>query len=178
MQFDNFTIRPITREDAQSYYRFITENRERIARYFPDTAAGNTSLDTTISFIAHRLGLWSGKEAFYYVICDNGTGDIIGSLYIKNFDWNALKCELSFFIDRKYEGKGVTTKAVGLMADHCFRELQMNKIFLRIAENNIPSRRVAEKNGFAAEGILRQDFKTPDGEWIDLVYYGLLNPHH
>jgi ribosomal-protein-serine acetyltransferase len=177
MHFDNFTIRPICKEDTENYFRFITENRERIARYFPDTTAGNTSLETTGMFIGHRLELWRGKEAFYYLICKDGTEDIIGSLYIKNFDWNALKCELSFFIDRRHEGKGITTKAVGVIVDHCFREMQLNKVFLRIAENNYSSRRVAEKNGFVAEGILRQDFKTLDGEWIDLVYYGLLNPH-
>ncbi|MCL5028997.1 MAG: GNAT family N-acetyltransferase [Bacteroidetes bacterium] len=51
----------------------------------------------------------------------------------------------------------------------------MNKVFLRIAEDNISSRRVAEKNGFIVEGILRQDFNISEGERIDVIYYGLLN---
>ena len=45
---------------------------------------------------------------------------------------------------------------------------------MRIAEDNLPSRRVAEKNSFVIEGTLRQDFKIAKGYWIDAVYYGLL----
>jgi RimJ/RimL family protein N-acetyltransferase len=50
----------------------------------------------------------------------------------------------------------------------------LNKIFMRIAEDNVSSRRVAEKNEFKIEGVLRKDFKTAEGKLIDVVYYGLI----
>jgi RimJ/RimL family protein N-acetyltransferase len=50
----------------------------------------------------------------------------------------------------------------------------MKKLFLRTHEKNIASRRVAEKNGFVMEGIIRNDYKTTSGVVVDLMYYGLL----
>lgn len=175
MNFDRFSIRPLTKEDAQNYFLLIENNRGRIAKYFPGVTVANKDIDSTVSFVAERIRLLEKGELISFVICDTVTQGIIGTVFLKNFDWNVQKCEISFFIDKKYESKGVTTKAVSLTVDHCFQQLHLNKVIMRIAEDNIPSRRVAEKNGFIAEGILRQDFKTSDGQFIDVVYYGLLN---
>jgi RimJ/RimL family protein N-acetyltransferase len=42
---------------------------------------------------------------------------------------------------------------------------------MRIAETNTGSKRVAEKNGFSKMGILKKDFRIPNGELIDLIYF-------
>jgi ribosomal-protein-serine acetyltransferase len=175
MNFDNFSIEPLEKEDAQNYFLLIENNRGRIVKYFPNVTMANRDIDSTVLFIAERIRLAEKKELFSYIVRDIDTEGIVGGVFLKNLDWHVQKCEFSFFIDGKYEGKGIMTKAVSLLADHCFRELRLNKVTMRIAEDNISSRRVAEKNGFVAEGILRQDFKTSEGEFIDVVYYGLLN---
>ena len=175
MNFENFTIRPISIDDAENYFHFVNSNGERIARYFSNVVTANNDLGSTTSFITERLALFEKAELLSFVVYDNLTQKIIGSIFIKNFDRNVQKCELSFFIDEHYGGNGIMTKAVAVMVDHCFSHLDINKVFLRIAADNLPSRRVAEKNGFVEEGTLRQDFKTPDGQLIDIVYYGLLN---
>jgi RimJ/RimL family protein N-acetyltransferase len=45
-------------------------------------------------------------------------------------------------------------------------------VFLRTHESNVGSRKVAERNGFKVEGIIRKDYKTTKGEIVDLLYYG------
>jgi ribosomal-protein-serine acetyltransferase len=175
MNFENFTIRSISIEDAQNYFQFVNSNKERIEKYFSNVVTANNDIASTMSFITERLALFEKAELLSFIVYDNLTKQIIGSIFVKNFDRNVQKCELSFFIDQNYEGKGITTKAIALMTNHCFLHLGINKVFLRIADDNISSKRVAEKNGFVVEGTLRQDFKTPDGQLIDIVYYGLLN---
>lgn len=174
MTFDNFLLRPIDTKDAEGYFALVDANRGRIARYFPNVAVENRDIGSTMLFVAERMRLAEKGELVSYVLWDGHSNRIAGSIFLKSFDRHVQKCELSFFIDHNYEGKGITTKAVALLAGHCFRELHLNKVYMRIAEDNIPSRRVAEKNGFMAEGILRQDFRTPAGDYIDVVYYGLL----
>lgn len=176
MDFDNFTIRNLMKEDASNFYFFIENNRERIAKYFPTTISAVKDTDSTISFIDGKIELSKKREFFYFIILDNEAGKIAGSVILKNFDWQVEKCEISYFIDRNYEGKGIMTKSLSVISEHCFKNLKLNKVFLRIAEDNFSSRKVAEKNGFIHEGILRQDFKISEGNWIDVVYYGLINP--
>ncbi len=55
-----------------------------------------------------------------------------------------------------------------------FNEVGLNKVYCRVAPNNIASNRVAQKNGFELEGVLKQEFRIQDGSLIDLNYYGLL----
>lgn len=174
MNFDNYTIRPIRKEDAENYFLFIEVNRNRIANYFPKTIAATPDLASTKLVVANNVALWEKRELLSFIICDNVTHKIIGTVLLKDFNPRVQKCEIGFFVDKSYEGKGIITKAVSLVIKHGFEHFQLNKIFMRIAENNISSRRVAEKNGFLAEGLLRQDFKTSAGQLIDVVYYGLL----
>jgi ribosomal-protein-serine acetyltransferase len=174
MDFDNFTIRPLCVEDAQEYFNFINDNRQRLSRYFPKTVTGTQSLESTTSFISDLLIQAENREFFPFIILNNIKKEIIGAIFIKDLDWKASKAELGFFIGWNYEGKGIITKSVALIVDHCFQTMNLNKIFMRIAVDNFASRRVAEKNKFIVEGILRHDFKDFEGELIDMVYYGLI----
>ncbi len=176
MNFANFTIRLLKKKDAGNFYLFIERNRERIARYFPTTVSSIKNIDSANLFISDKIKLSKKRESFYFIILDNHSMEITGAIILKNLDWSVEKCEIGYFIDKDNEGKGITSKALSLISDHCFHELKLHKIFLRIAEDNFPSRRVAEKNGFVQEGILRQDFKVSEGHWIDVIYYGLINP--
>lgn len=176
MKFDTFTIRTLAEKDASLYFSLIHQNKERLKDYFPKTLEANNTISATSVHIQERLELAEKRVLFTFIVSDNSTGNIIGSVFIKDLDWRIPKGELGFFIDKAYEGKGIITKSVSLITEHCFANLELNKVFMRIAEDNIASRRVAEKNNFQVEGILRKDFKTSDGKLIDLVYYGLIGP--
>ena len=175
MKFENYQIRPVEIKDVANYYLFINENKERISGYFPSTLSYNKDLESTTAFISDRISLWEKKEFLSFVIVDEHTQRIVGTVFLKDFDWNVKRCEFGFFIDGKYEGKGIISNAVSHVIKWCFSELSLHKIFMRIAIDNTASRRVAEKNNFVAEGILRDDFKTGEGVLVDIVYYGLLN---
>jgi len=177
MNFDHFTIKQLQKEDVLDYFQFIDSNRDRIAQYFPTTIEKIEDIESTDSYIASKIELSNKKESFYFIIIDTLKKKISGSLILKNLDWNVQKCEISYFIDKKYEGKGITTKALSQLTGYCFKELKLNKAYLRIAKDNSPSIRVAEKNGFEREGILHQDFKLTNGNCIDVIFYGLLTPY-
>jgi ribosomal-protein-serine acetyltransferase len=174
MTFDNFVIRPICSEDSSNYHLFVDQNKDRLTKYFPKTLNANKDISSTTAHIVERLRLAEKKEFFTFIILDNLSDKIIGTVFIKDLDWTIPKGELGFFIDKAYEGKGIITNAVAIISNHCFQSMGLNKIFMRIAEDNVSSRRVAEKNEFKIEGVLRKDFKTAEGKLIDVVYYGLI----
>jgi ribosomal-protein-serine acetyltransferase len=125
-------------------------------------------------YIDQKILQAEAKENFCFVIEDPEEEQLVGAVFLKSFDWSVPKCELAYFIDREYEGMGVISGSLKQMINYCFNTLKINKLFLRTAIDNAASKRVAEKNGFIPEGILRKDFMTEKGKLIDVVYYGLV----
>ena len=178
MDFDTYHIRPLSADDAENYFDLINHNRKRLEDFFAGTVAKNKSLEDTHKFITDISEKRERKIYFPFVITETTTKSLIGYTDIKSIDWNVPKAELGFFIEEHYEGKGIVSKAVSKIVEHCFKTLQMKKLFLRTHEKNISSRRVAEKNGFVIEGIIRSDYKTTSGVIVDLLYYGLLKSEY
>ena len=178
MTFDNYKIRLIRIEDGEQFLRLITANRARIAEYFPKTSKAVFDKISAIEYIKLKINAADENEHFCFIIEDDAEHKLSGVIFLKNFDWTIPKCELGYFIDKDMEGKGITTKAISEIIKFSFDKLKLNKLFLRTALTNFSSKKVAEKNGFLAEGILRKDFKTETGELIDVVYYGLIKEQH
>lgn len=174
MQFDNYTIRYVRADDLQGYFDMIENNRKRLEDFFAGTVAVTKTLEDTKTHLADVTEKLAVRKYFPFVITDNTTGRIIGSIQVKSVDWSIPKAELGYYIDGGYEGKGIITKAVAFIVGFCFDELGLDKLYIRTYEQNTGSRKVAEKNGFELEGIIRKDYKTTSGKVVDLMYYGRL----
>ena len=174
MTFSHYTLRLLQRDDIESLHKLIARNRKRITDYFPATLQSTQELASTTLFAHTKIKQGERKDSFFFVIQDNVHRQLCGVLFIKNIDWVIPKAELAYFIDNDYQGKGIMTQAIGQLVALCFGDLKMNKLSLRIDPDNIASKKVAEKNGFKIEGLLRQDFKMDNGELIDVLCYGLL----
>jgi ribosomal-protein-serine acetyltransferase len=174
--FDHYTLRPVLEEDLQQYFDLIDNNRKRLEDFFAGTVAATKTIDQTKTHLSDVISKHQSRKFYPYIIADNLTGELVGSIQIKSIDWNIPKAELGYYVDSRYEGKGIITRGVSILVDFAFRELKMQKLFVRTHESNIGSKLVAEKNGFKIEGLIKRDYKTTKGEVVDLLYYGLLNP--
>ncbi len=82
--------------------------------------------------------------------------------------------EIGYWLGKKYWGRGIMTEAVKLISDYAFRELNKLKLIISFLEDNVRSKRVAEKNGFVLEYIKRKEsFK--EGKYKDLIYFTKFN---
>ena len=64
--------------------------------------------------------------------------------------------EIGYFIDEKYWGKGIATKVVKLLEKEGFKKLGLKRIEIIMDKRNIASKKVAIKNNYKKEGILRK----------------------
>jgi len=177
MKFDHYTVRLAAMSDLPDYFHLIESNRKRLEDFFAGTVAMTKTLEETKRHLADVIAKAEKNNYFPFIIIDDRFQKVIGSIQIKSVDWSIPKGELGYYIDQQYEGKGVITAAVSLIIDFSFNQLGLNKLFIRTYEGNIGSRKIAEKNGFVVEGIIRCDYKTTSGWLIDTMYYGLLNPN-
>ena len=174
MHFDNYCIRLLEQGDVTAYFRLIEANRPRLEDFFAGLVSKTKTAADTSLFIAGAVDKINEKTYFPFLIIDSTDGRTAGFIDVKNIDWSIPKAELGCFMDKEHEGKGIATKAMNIIVAHLFGDLGFNKLFLRTHESNNAARALAAQCGFEQEGILRRDYKTTQGQLVDLVYYGLL----
>jgi len=170
----NWEINRITNILPEEFFNLIDNNRNRIKKTFPVTVSNCVDLQITAAFIAKNIQIEKEKTGYYFYVRNIETNHLIGYLGIKKIDYNISKCEIFYFIDVAFEGKGIISKSVSEIIDFCFRELKMNKIFICTSKINFGSQQIALKSGFVHEGTLREEFKNHEGVLEDINYYGLL----
>ncbi len=172
MNFDNFEVRLLELKDLEKYFSLIENNRKRLEGFFTGTVSRTRTFEDTETFLKEIIQKRYAKLYYAFVIEDNENNEFVGFIDIKNIDWNIPKAELGCYTDERYAGKGITTKAFSLFVGYCFDHFGFVKLFLRTHESNFAAQKLAERSGFQIEGKIRKDYKTTQGEVVDLIYYG------
>jgi RimJ/RimL family protein N-acetyltransferase len=98
----------------------------------------------------------------------------IGTTGFHQVDWKNRTAELGIVIgDKEWWGRGYGTDAVRALARWALDELALNRLWLRVYEDNARAIHSYEKVGFKVEGRLRQD-RFHGGRYFDTVVMGLL----
>lgn len=171
-------VRFVEKEDFEELYDLVERNRERLIMYFPKTSASIKDLEAAKKFAKQKVKQALEKEQYSFVIVSKGQPSVIGMVMVKNIDWTIPKGELAYFIDENYEGIGITSNAVKRVVEYCFEQLGMEKLYIKFNPQNAGSKKVAIKNGFEKEGLLKREFRTGHGELTDVERYGLLRKHY
>jgi|SRR6218665_2256463 len=174
MTFENWKIQTIAEILPEELFNLVDTNRSHIGKSFPVTVSSCENFEKTVHYLGEAIENQEKEESYYFYLRNLETGILIGFVMIKNLNKKIRKCELAYFIDKDFEGKGIISKAVSQTIALCFRELMMNKIFICTSKINFGSQGIATKNGFEQEGILREEFKNGDGILEDIIYFGLL----
>jgi ribosomal-protein-serine acetyltransferase len=176
--YENWKLETIDAILPEEFYTLIENNRAHIESTFPVTIANCSNFEKTIELIEKNKRKQNDKEGYFYYLRNLESHQLIGYVCIKNIDLKILKCELAYFIDKNFEGKGIITDAVSQVIAFCFDTFQMNKVFICTSKINAASQQIALKQGFQKEGVLRQEFKNGHAILEDIVYFGLLKSEY
>lgn len=158
----------------EEFYNLVQTNKSHIEKTFPVTLSNCLDLEKTMALLETNIEKEKNNEGYYYYLRNTETRLLMGYVCIKNINTSLAKCELAYFIDKEFEGKGIISKVVAQTIAFCFHDLKMNKVFICTSKINHGSQRIALKNGFQQEGVLRDEFKNGSGTLEDVVYFGLL----
>ncbi len=113
-----------------------------------------------------------GKDGIYRAI--ELDGKIIGNISVEQkTDVYGKDSEIGYILLTDYKSKGIVTKAVNLICEEAFKELDIIRITGLVYAPNIASQRVLEKNGFIREGI-QKNAVYKNKKIYDLFLYGKL----
>lgn len=98
---------------------------------------------------------------------------LVGIVGLFDIDWLARKAEFRIVLGSG-RGQGIGAAATRQMLAYGFQALNLHRIWLGTAEDNLKARACFTRAGFRSEGVLRDDFWHPDGVYIDNVRYAIL----
>jgi len=160
-------LSPLLQEDLSILFAWIN-NREQIlfnSSYKP------------VSEIQHQEWFDSQsikKDSFIFGIRLIEKNQLIGSCQLHSIHPIHKSAELQIRIgEPSYRRLGYGTQALKLLLYFAFYDLNLNRIFLQVFQDNIAALKVYSKIGFLKEGVLRQSAYI-DGKYIDVIIMGLL----
>ena len=101
----------------------------------------------------YEEGRREGKREAFAVIDDDGS--FLGLALAFGIDREGRQLELGYVVAPEARGRGVATRALELLTNWAFTELDALRIELWISASNDPSKRVAANVGYSYEGTLR-----------------------
>lgn len=178
MSFTDWKIDRIENILPEEFFKLIEKNKNHIGKTFPVTLSDCATLQKTEEFVAVSLQKEKNKDGYYFYARNTKTNALVGYLCVKTINIRVSKCELGYFTDEDFQGRGITSKLATTALDFCFNELMLNKVFICTSEVNLASQRIALKYHFKKEGILRDEFRNGDGSLENTVYFGLLKSEY
>ena len=115
------------------------------------------------------------KNNFVFIIELLNEKKVIGTCGLYDPDFIARKAELRIKIfEQNMRGKGYGKMAMNQLISFGFNDANLNRIWLKVLDNNKSAISLYKKVGFEKEGILKKDMFIT-GIYHDVVVMGLLN---
>lgn len=158
--------------DAAALFALIDANRAALGRWMPwlDQMRG---LEDSLRYV--RFSLDGNREGRFLNLLLRVDGVAAGVLCFFAIEPSLRRCEIGYWLGQAWQGRGIMTRACAALIRYGFSHLDLYRIQIACATENLPSRAIPERLGFALEGVLR------GREWIgervlDHAVYGLLLP--
>lgn len=158
-------IRPLLAGDAQGLHACYGDPGAMRFWDFPatrdlaETEARMWGSDT------HRFAAWA--------VLAKDTKRFLGMMCVHHREaWNR-RLEIGYILARRQWRKRLMGEALIPFLGYCFAELKCHRIEASIEPENTASRRLAEKLGFRAEGVMR-DRLCVEGKFRNVIMYALL----
>lgn len=173
---ERIRFRAVEKSDLPTFVRWLNdpEVKQGIMIYHPFSQAEEDNwfermiarpADERVIGIEVRIPSAEGDEESWI---------LIGTLGFTDINWRVHASEFGIMIGEKsYWNQGYGTEAVRLLVRYGFDTLNLNRISLRVFENNRRAIRVYEKAGFVHEGRMRQA-EYRDGKYLDVLLMSIL----
>jgi ribosomal-protein-alanine N-acetyltransferase len=154
-------IRPLVADDAAELAGLLIANRTFLGAFVPERA------DDFFTADGQRTRIEAAEHM--YAILD---GDVLaGVISLSNLVRGPFQsAQLGYWIDEARNGRGLATRALAELVDHSFADLGLHRLEAATLVDNVPSRRVLEKNGFTRIGVASRYLEIA-GAWSDHVLF-------
>lgn len=166
LEGDGFRLRPIHERDAERIQEGSADAESQ--RWLGQLPAPYTLADAQ-AYVEARRELCASGLGVTWAVADPVDDRLLGTvLWFHHTE--GVSCEVGYWLHPDARGRGLATRAVRLVTDHCFAELGVQKVTALVAADNAGSRRVVERAGFREYAVARYAAWVREG-WVDAALY-------
>ena len=176
IETERLILRTARESDASALNHAVCESLEELRVHMP-WAQTAPSLEQSAADCRRLQGTFLLRQNLTFLMFERHTagaeGALIGGTGLHRIDWKVRRFEIGYWCRSSRTGCGFVTEAARAMCRLAFDHLQARRVEVRMDDLNERSRRVAERAGFALEGVLCSDSLNPGGQPRDTRIYAL-----
>lgn len=111
------------------------------------------------------------KSAMYGIF---ENGEILGEIGLGCIYTRRKTAEVGFWLKKSARGRGIINKLLPIVEELAFETYNLHKLTIWCDDENTAVKKIAEKNGYVIEGLLREEKTWPDGSLHSTALYGKL----
>ena len=146
IESERLALREFTLDDVDAMFAIIGD--AETMKYYPQTFSREDAAD----WIRRNLERYRRDGFGLYAVTLKATGDFIGDCGLA---WQQVEgktlLEVGYHLHRDQWGHGYATEAARACLDYAFRDLGAAEVVSLIRPENLPSRRVGERNGMTVD---------------------------
>ncbi|MBK5461929.1 GNAT family N-acetyltransferase [Peribacillus sp. TH27] len=163
-------IELLQQQHKEELFKLVDNNREHLRKWllWVDKRKSAQDFEPIISIWINNYANNNGLDAGIRY-----NGKLVGMIGLHYIDWKNKATSIGYFLSEEAQGNGIITKSVSSLVNYLFKELDLNRIEIQVAVNNLKSITIPRRLGFVQEGIKR------DGQWLydhyeDIITFSLL----
>ncbi len=164
-------LRQLKMEDVHDIFQTIDSQRVYLGEWLPFVEP-TQKLEDTENFVKSVVNVTA--DQFEYVFTIRKEGAFAGLIGFKDTDKLNRKTEIGYWLSESCQKQGIITKSVEKLCDFAFNEQGMNRVQIKCAVGNIPSKKIPQRLGFILESIEREGELLANGNFTDLEVYSRL----
>ncbi|QGZ52080.1 GNAT family N-acetyltransferase [Streptomyces sp. QHH-9511] len=168
---DDAQLRPLEPWHAREFLAHIDRARPYVDPWIP-WATYSTDLDSATATLQRYADRQAEDTRRIYGIWLEGT--LVGGVMFTDFDAATGVCELGCWLEAEAAGRGLVTRACGVLIDWAFQERGMRRVEWWVAAHNTRSVDTARRLGMTRDGVLRQR-SAYGGKRHDIEIWSLLS---
>ena len=171
---ETIVLRLIMPLDAEDIFNTIDSQRSYLGEWLPFVAS-TRSISDTENYINHMLNDAYNTDSVFTIRYKNKFAGIIG---YKSIDELNHKLEIGYWLSETYQRKGIMTLSVARLCAYAYTKMDINRIQIKCACENIASKKIPQRLHFKMEGIERQGELLSSGSYTDIETYSLLKSEY
>ena len=171
IETERLILKPYSLDFVEEFHIKFQNDKTYLEDYFSRTLNVTKTLQETELYFQNKIESFQNNKGFYFGIFLKESDELIGHISVREIDWSVPKGELAYFIFNDFSGNKYSFEALKSFRDWCISEKGLIRIFMKIAPENIPSKKVAESCDFELEGLLKNDYRKRMEVLTDMLLY-------
>jgi ribosomal-protein-alanine N-acetyltransferase len=150
---------------------FTYRSDKELMKYIPHRIAN--SMGDIHDILGKIDQLIDSNEGINWAITHKDDDKIIGMVGYVHIIKDHHRAEIGYMLHTPYHGTGIMQEALQAAIQFGFSEMHLHSIEAIVNHENVPSKRILERNGFTNDAFFK-DYLHHDGRFISVNVYSLI----